>query len=1173
MTGREKDSSGVTNTTNYWQHTGTAVDYRANSRFVFLNQKEDILHDSTQLWTDYSYDCATVSPCYGLLTKTHNEGILNDAGDDTWVTTPYGINTANWVFVPEQEVTTDSASGGNVLRRADYYYDGHGSYSSAPDIGRLTAASTLVDTATGETSNVYTQYDSTGAVYRQSIPTSQSPVGSSSIPSGLPYTQTTYDATFHTFAASITNPLGQPPTTYTSDPIHSAISAAGANPVPVVEAAPNGHITRTQYDVFGRPTKIWDDFDSATYPTKLFDYGWGAYPNRTIVYERTQHGTTSTRATATCMDGFGREIETRSSYHGASGTSYSSSVTAYNVRGLKAAVANPADGGNSAACTGAAEATGNRTAYTYDTQNNVTTTMFLGGQTSPYTEAIYNGRTTTLYDELANQTTRVQDLAARTLTVTDPAGSTVYQYDRVGNLTSVRDASNNVTNISYDLAGRKTWMHDPDMGNWTYSYDTAGNLKTQTDARGQTTALNYDSLNRLTRKTYSNGQPSVSFTYDTYPDTSFCTQAAATAKGRMTRMVDGAGQQLSCYDTRGEELNTRRTIDGGVYDISRTFFATGQVKDLYYPVDGEHVAYTLNGDDGSIAGMNIAGGEMIFTNLVNKPWGAPASFTLGSGLGTGPTTTYSYDDPRMRLTRIQTATAQDLTLTYDYASNVHTITDNTGTPETATYGYDASNRLTSMSIAGVTYASYDYNAIGNMTKKNEASPSQLCYPASGAGSVHPHAVTGTYTTGSCSAPTTTMTYDANGNMIASTGNTGTTSYSFDAENRLRSRLNGVGMVYTYDGNGALLKRTSTSDGAYTVYVAGIFEETSAGSVTKYYQALGRSVAMRMPWGPLRFLLADHLGSTVGMIDYNTGDTQSAKYWPYGDTRLGSLTTDKRYTGQQQEPVELGLYFYHARFYSTTLGRFVSADPIAPTTDARGLNRYTYTADNPLRYVDPTGHCFTWLGKKQECSQDIAKGWILCGIKHACSDDLNRMAEWAIGLQEFYDNVKGFLSDASYKTEISKITNTIHGETRRLYAGYFAASPGEKGENSGPPLPIALSGDNVVGKAIYDITYSYVSFKISVIFATEEGDPSKAVLSLHIRPGTLDRSTAWDHGAADEGISVSVDRSLFDPYHHSEIDFGLAVNPAAFDQPPLYAKLYSSYSGAIALDLGQDADAR
>ena len=51
-----------------------------------------------------------------------------------------------------------------------------------------------------------------------------------------------------------------------------------------------------------------------------------------------------------------------------------------------------------------------------------------------------------------------------------------------------------------------------------------------------------------------------------------------------------------------------------------------------------------------------------------------------------------------------------------------------------------------------------------------------------------------------------------------------------------------------------------------------------------------------------------------------------------------------------------MYFYNARYYDGTLGRFLSADTIVPSpANPQSLNRYAYTLNNPLRYTDPTGH--------------------------------------------------------------------------------------------------------------------------------------------------------------------------------------------------------------------------
>ncbi len=87
----------------------------------------------------------------------------------------------------------------------------------------------------------------------------------------------------------------------------------------------------------------------------------------------------------------------------------------------------------------------------------------------------------------------------------------------------------------------------------------------------------------------------------------------------------------------------------------------------------------------------------------------------------------------------------------------------------------------------------------------------------------------------------------------------------------------------------------------------------------------------------------------------------ARYTPYGEMRrddpVGLIPTDRRYTGQRWE-ANLGLYDYRARFYDPALGRFLQPDPVVPQAgDPLSLNRYAYARLNPLRYVDPTGHCW------------------------------------------------------------------------------------------------------------------------------------------------------------------------------------------------------------------------
>lgn len=50
--------------------------------------------------------------------------------------------------------------------------------------------------------------------------------------------------------------------------------------------------------------------------------------------------------------------------------------------------------------------------------------------------------------------------------------------------------------------------------------------------------------------------------------------------------------------------------------------------------------------------------------------------------------------------------------------------------------------------------------------------------------------------------------------------------------------------------------------------------------------------------------------------------------------------------------------FGARRYDPRIGRFISPDTIIPDpANPQSLNRYSYAVNNPLKYVDPTGHSF------------------------------------------------------------------------------------------------------------------------------------------------------------------------------------------------------------------------
>ena len=112
--------------------------------------------------------------------------------------------------------------------------------------------------------------------------------------------------------------------------------------------------------------------------------------------------------------------------------------------------------------------------------------------------------------------------------------------------------------------------------------------------------------------------------------------------------------------------------------------------------------------------------------------------------------------------------------------------------------------------------------------------------------------------------------------------------------------------------------------------------------------------------------------------------------------LETLPTQYTFTGQyshmSDEATDLGaagfgLLFYNARWYDPALGRFAQADTIVPG-GVQGLDRYAYTNNAPINYVDPSGH-FTeeaiWNYAFEECDGDYQCATDLYGTWKADED--------------------------------------------------------------------------------------------------------------------------------------------------------------------------------------------
>jgi uncharacterized protein RhaS with RHS repeats len=92
--------------------------------------------------------------------------------------------------------------------------------------------------------------------------------------------------------------------------------------------------------------------------------------------------------------------------------------------------------------------------------------------------------------------------------------------------------------------------------------------------------------------------------------------------------------------------------------------------------------------------------------------------------------------------------------------------------------------------------------------------------------------------------------------------------------------------------------------------------------TSYYYLAGTLIAMSVN-ATLKYVHKDHLGGTSVVTSDNGSLIESLKYYSFGETRsiTGPDVTDKLFTGQRLD--DTGLYYYNARYYDPTIGRFIT----------------------------------------------------------------------------------------------------------------------------------------------------------------------------------------------------------------------------------------------------------
>ena len=517
--------------------------------------------------------------------------------------------------------------------------------------------------------------------------------------------------------------------------------------------------------------------------------------------------------------------------------------------------------------------------------------------------------------------------AGHVVKMEDESGYARYSYDAMGNvsencrtfaLAAEDNAYTFIMNTEYDTWGRTLSITYPDKERVSYAYDFGGNLKSVSSAKNGNDKSLVDSIR-----------------YDKFGD--------------RTAIYFGNGTtQHYSYNPTSRRLNNlkgRTSTNALMQDIIYEYDAVGNVT----KTDNAAVAIGTLGGPYSCAYTYDHLNRLTATNCQQGNVGYTEQRTYHDD---GRIATYDLNGTRRGYSY---NTTQPHTL-----RNIHTL-PNRASDVLFSFGWDAKGNMTVQNSQGGSQRSLMWDErnrmLGMVDNAASGNAAHYVYDAQGERSFK---LTGySNHTGADETSETYVTLDeptlyASPYLTATA--TGYTKHYFAGTERLASAIGNGGLADIgqpiVDGD-VLADKLRERDTVLFRVMEPYPLRINRNRLDTLYSLTRPDTTAELTY----FFHPDHLGSASWITDLSGQPVQHLQYKPFGGDYIDQQDPNTeyserfRFTGKERD-AETGYDYFGARYYSSSLGIWLSVDPMSDKYPS--LSPYVYCADNPVNVIDPFG---------------------------------------------------------------------------------------------------------------------------------------------------------------------------------------------------------------------------